>query len=127
MPSPDVVHVVDDDEAVRHSLAFLLTAAKMGVRTYESASAFLSALPEVNSGCVLTDVRMPDMSGIDLLQRLNELKAGLPVIVMTGHGDVQLAVEAMKTGAVDFIEKPFDDDVLLAAIRSALERSQKST
>lgn len=125
MPSPDIVYVVDDDEAVRESLAFLLTAAKMGVRTYESASAFLSALPEVNSGCVVTDMRMPDMSGIDLLRRLNELKVGLPVIVMTAHGDVQLAVEAMKIGAADFIEKPFDDDVLLGAIRSALGRSQK--
>jgi two-component system response regulator FixJ len=125
MPSPDVVHVIDDDEAVRQSLAFLLTAAKMGVRTYDSASAFLSALPEVNSGCVVTDVRMPDMSGIDLLRRLLELKVGLPVIVMTGHGDVQLAVEAMKIGAADFIEKPFDDEVLVGAIRSALGRWQR--
>ncbi|HWP17276.1 MAG TPA: response regulator FixJ [Xanthobacteraceae bacterium] len=124
MPSPDLVHVIDDDEAVRQSLAFLLTAAKIDVRTYESASAFLSALPNV-SGCVVTDVRMPDISGIDLLRRLKELKVALPVIVITGHGDIQLAVEAMKIGAVDFIEKPFDDEVLLTAIKSALGRWQK--
>src|SRR6187401_3446487 len=124
MPSPDLVHVIDDDEAVRQSLAFLLTAAKIDVRTYESASAFLSALPNV-SGCVVTDVRMPDISGIDLLRRLKELKVALPVIVITGHGDIQLAVEAMKIGAVDFIEKPFDDEVLLAAVRSALGRWEK--
>jgi two-component system response regulator FixJ len=125
MPSADLVHVIDDDEAVRQSLVFLLTTAKMDVRTYESAAAFLSALPEADSGCVVTDVRMPDMSGIDLLRRLKALKVGLPVIVITGHGDVQLAVEAMKIGAADFIEKPFDDEVLLAAIRSALGRWQK--
>jgi len=124
MPSPDLVHVIDDDEAVRQSLAFLLTAAKIDVRTYESASAFLSALPNV-SGCVVTDVRMPDISGIDLLRRLKELKVALPVIVITGHGDIQLAAEAMKIGAVDFIEKPFDDEVLLTAIKSALGRWQK--
>src|ERR1051325_1734735 len=116
MSSPDLVHIIDDDEAVRQSLAFLLRTAKIDVRTYESASSFLSDLPNVNSGCVVTDVRMPDMSGIDLLRRLKELEVRMPVIVMTGHGDIQLAVEAMKIGAADFIEKPFDDDVLLTAI-----------
>jgi len=125
MSSPDLVHIIDDDEAVRQSLAFLLRTAKIDVRTYESASAFLSDLPNVNSGCVVTDVRMPDMSGIDLLRRLKELEVRMPVIVMTGHGDIQLAVEAMKIGAADFIEKPFDDDVLLTAIKSALGRWQK--
>jgi len=127
MPSTDLVHVIDDDEAARQSLAFLLSTAHIGVRTYESASAFLSALPDANSGCVVTDVRMPDMSGIDLLRRLKELKVALPVIVITGHGDIQLAVEAMKIGAVDFIEKPFDDEILLAAIKSALGRWHKDS
>ena len=87
--------------------------------------AFLSALPTVTSGCIITDVRMPDISGVDLLRRLKELDHGIPVIVITGHGDVQLAVEAMKVGAADFIEKPFNDEVLLAAVRSALGRSEK--
>ena len=118
----NLVHVIDDDEALRDSLAFLLGAAKLEVKTYESAEAFLSALPGVNSGCIITDVRMPNMSGVDLLRRLNELEVALPVIVITGHGDVQLAVEAMKIGAVDFIEKPFDDEVLLNAVRAALSR-----
>lgn len=125
MPLVSLVHVIDDDEAVRHSLAFLLSTARMEVRTYESAAAFLSALPSVGSGCIITDVRMPGISGVDLLRRLEELGVGIPVIVITGHGDVQLAVEAMKIGAVDFIEKPFDDDRLLAAVQSALGRSER--
>lgn len=116
------VHVIDDDDALRQSLAFLLGTARLEVCTYESANAFLSALPGIKSGCVITDVRMPELSGVDLLRRLNELNVTLPVIVITGHGDVQLAVEAMKIGATDFIEKPFDDEVLLAAVRSALAR-----
>jgi two-component system response regulator FixJ len=123
MPSDQaIVHVIDDDEAVRQSLAFLLAAAGIGVQTYESATAFLDVATTVKTGCVITDVRMPEVSGIDLLQRLEELKLGVPVIVITGHGDVPLAVEAMKIGAVDFIEKPFDDEVLLTSVRSALNR-----
>jgi two-component system, LuxR family, response regulator FixJ len=82
-------------------------------------------LPDINAGCIITDVRMPEISGIDLLHRLRQLKVGMPVIVITGHGDVQLAVEAMKIGAIDFIEKPFDDDQLLAAVRSALGQWEK--
>ena len=120
MPSDGVVHVIDDDEAMRHSLAFLLRTANVQVQTYESAAAFLECLQNSTTGCVITDVRMPGMSGIDLLRRLRDLKVALPVIVITGHADVPLAVEAMKGGAVDFIEKPFDDEVLLAAVRSAL-------
>jgi two-component system, LuxR family, response regulator FixJ len=117
-----IVHVIDDDDALRDSLSFLLGAARLEVKTYESAEAFLSALPGVNSGCIITDVRMPNMSGVDLLRKLNELRVALPVIVITGHGDVQLAVEAMKIGAADFIEKPFDDEMLLNAVRAALDR-----
>ena len=113
MPSDQaIVHVIDDDEAVRQSLAFLLAAAGIDVQTYESATAFLDVATTVKTGCVITDVRMPEVSGIDLLRRLEELKLGVPVIVITGHGDVPLAVEAMKIGAVDFIEKPFDDEVV---------------
>ena len=127
MQPTSLVHVIDDDEAVRDSLTFLLRTARMEVRTYESATAFLAALPGINAGCIITDVRMPDISGVELLRRLKELKVAVPVIVITGHGDVQLAVEAMKIGAVDFIEKPFDDDLLLAAIRSALGRWEKDS
>lgn len=121
-PDRIVVHVIDDDEAVRQSLAFLLRANEIEVQTYESGSAFLAVAPGLKSGCVVTDVRMPEVSGIELLRRLKELKVPLPVIVITGHGDVPLAVEAMKFGAAEFLEKPFDDDILLAAVRSALNR-----
>jgi two-component system response regulator FixJ len=122
MPPESVVHVIDDDEALRQSLAFLLRAHAIAVQTYESGTAFLGAAPALKSGCVITDVRMPEMSGIELLRRLKELKSLLPVIVITGHGDVPLAVEAMKFGAADFLEKPFDDEILLAEVRSALSR-----
>jgi two-component system response regulator FixJ len=118
----DVVHVIDDDADVRQSLAFLLSTAGLAVRVHESATAFMKVLPEIGEGCILTDVRMPGVDGIELQRRLKSSGHDLPVIVMTGHGDVALAVEAMKAGATDFIEKPFDDEVLLAAIRSALSR-----
>jgi two-component system response regulator FixJ len=128
MPFDDsTVHVIDDDEAARHSLAFLLRSAKIDVKTYESAVAFLYVASNVKTGCVITDVRMPEISGIDLLRRLRELKIGVPVIIITGHGDVPLAVEAMKIGAADFLEKPFDDEVLLAAVRSALDKQDSDS
>jgi two-component system, LuxR family, response regulator FixJ len=120
-PEP-IIYVIDDDDAVRQSLEFLLKTAGINVRGFESAKAFLNVLPEVNFGCIITDVRMPEMTGIDLLRHIKEIGADLPVIVITGHGDISLAVEAMKIGAVDFLEKPFDDDLLLAAVRSALDR-----
>jgi two-component system response regulator FixJ len=128
MPSETgIVHVIDDDEALRESLTFLLHAASLEVRSYSSASAFLDALPETRLSCVITDVRMPGLSGIDLLRRLKELKIDIPVIVITGHGDVALAVEAMKIGAMDFLEKPFDDEVLLASVQSALRQQEGDT
>jgi two-component system, LuxR family, response regulator FixJ len=117
-----IVHVIDDDEAARDSLAFMLGTAKIDVKTYESATAFLAVASNVKSGCIITDVRMPEISGIDLLRRLKELNIAIPVIVVTGHGDVPLAVEAMKIGAAEFLEKPFDDEVLLNAVRSALNK-----
>jgi len=118
----DIVHVIDDDTDVRQSLAFLLSTAGLAVRVHESASAFLKILSEVQEGCIVTDVRMPGVDGIELQRRLAAGGVKLPVIVMTGHGDIALAVEAMKAGAIDFIEKPFDDDVLIAAIKTALAR-----
>ena len=122
MASNDIVHVIDDDTDVRQSLAFLLSTAGFAVRVHESASAFLQILSEVQEGCIVTDVRMPGVDGIELQRRLAADGVKLPVIVMTGHGDIALAVDAMKAGAIDFIEKPFDDDVLIAAIKTALAR-----
>jgi two-component system response regulator FixJ len=121
-PETGTVHVIDDDEGLRDSLTFLLRAAKIDVRSYSSATAFLEALPDLGASCIITDVRMPGLSGIDLLRRLKELKVTVPVIVITGHGDVTLAVEAMKIGAMDFLEKPFDDEVMLASVRLALRQ-----
>ena len=121
-----IVHVIDDDDAVRVSVSFLLDSAGFANRTHASAEAFLAALDPSAGGCVVTDVRMPGMTGIDLLRRLAQGGSAMPVIVITGHGDVPLAVEAMKLGAVDFIEKPFDDEVLIAAVRTALARSGRA-
>jgi two-component system, LuxR family, response regulator FixJ len=114
-------HVIDDDDDARESLAFLLSTADVPTETYPSARAFLAVAAQVR-GVVVTDIRMPEMDGLELVRRLNEMCLALPVIVMTGHGDVPLAVQAMKAGVVDFIEKPYDDETMLAAIRSALER-----
>jgi two-component system response regulator FixJ len=117
-----IVHVIDDDEALRESLIFLLRTAEIEARSYASAAAFLDALPLKGVTCVITDVRMPGLSGIDLLRRVKELGIEVPVIVITGHGDVPLAVEAMRYGAVDFLEKPFDDEILLQSVRAALRQ-----
>jgi two-component system response regulator FixJ len=114
-----VVHIVDDEEPVRKSLAFLLSSAGFAVRIHESASAFLAVAPNITNGCLITDLRMPDMDGVELLRRLRDAGAMLPAIVVTGHGDVQMAVEAMKIGAIDFIEKPFSDEVLIESIGRA--------
>lgn len=120
--SDRIVHIVDDDDAVRQSLAFLLSSAGHAVRLYDSATAFLSGLGGVSGGCLITDIRMPEMTGIELLQELKAKACRLPAIVITGHGDVPLAVEAMKVGAVDFIEKPFDEEAILRAVEAALRR-----
>jgi len=117
-----VVHIVDDDDAVRQSLAFMLSAAGLPVRVYDSASAFLAGLAEIQGGCLITDVRMPDITGIELLRKMRAKACQIPAIVITGHGDVALAVEAMKAGAADFIEKPFDEEAILDAVKTALER-----
>ncbi len=117
-----VVHVVDDEEPVRKSLAFLLTMSGFTVRVHESATRFLEAAPALGKACLVTDLRMPDMSGVELLEQLRALGAMPPAIVITGHGDVPMAVAAMKAGAVDFIEKPFEDEVLINAITRAASR-----
>jgi two-component system response regulator FixJ len=125
MPNDQIVYVIDDDDAARDSLAFLLRTADVDVRTYASPKEFLAAAPGIKGGCVITDVRMPEMDGLELLRRLRALDLTLPVIVMTGHGDIPLAVEAMKAGAVDFFEKPFSDDLMLAAVRRAFGRQRE--
>lgn len=126
MSGKTVIHVVDDDAAMRDSLAFLLDVNGFQPKTYESANAFLSAAATGAASCVISDIRMPGLSGIELVRALKSRGEACPVILITGHGDVALAVEAMKAGAVDFIEKPFDDAALLSAIRTALDtRSAK--
>jgi two-component system response regulator FixJ len=120
----DPVHVVDDDQAVRDSLRFLLESADIPVIAHASAEAFLATAPGCSIGCVLTDVRMPGINGLELQRRLQQLGLPAAVIVMTGHGDVPLAVHAMKNGALDFLEKPFDDTKLLAAVGRALAASR---
>jgi two-component system response regulator FixJ len=114
------VHVIDDDAAMRDSLNFLLDSAGFEVTLFETAQQFLDALPALAFGCVISDVRMPGIDGIELLKRLRTLNSGFPIVVMTGHGDVPLAVEAMKLGAMDFLEKPFEDERLIAMIEAAL-------
>ena len=118
------VYVIDDDEAVRDSLDFLLGAADFDVTLFESAQHFLDALPGVSFGCIVSDVRMPGIDGMEMLKRLKADRSALPVVIMTGHGDVPLAVEAMKLGAVDFLEKPFEDDRLIGMIDIALKRAE---
>lgn len=115
------VHVIDDDEGVRESLSFLFEMSGVKAKTHADPVAFLDLAPSLTCGCIVTDVRMPQMNGLELVRKLRERGVKLPVIVITGHGDVPLAVEAMKAGAVDFLEKPFKDEVLMEAVRHALE------
>ena len=118
------VYVIDDDEAMRDSLQFLLGSADFDVTLFESAQVFLEGLARLDFGCVVSDVRMPGIDGIEMLSRLKSLQCRFPVIIMTGHGDVPLAVEAMKLGAVDFLEKPFDDALLITMVEAGLKRAE---
>ena len=120
------VAVVDDDDAVRDSLGALLEAAGYDVDTYESGRAFLNALPRALPACALVDVRMPEMDGLELQRRLADAAPQLPVIIITGHGDIAMAVKAIKAGAVDFIEKPFSDRTILDGIAQALTLREES-
>jgi two-component system, LuxR family, response regulator FixJ len=119
------VYVIDDDEAMRDSLDFLLGSADFHVTLFESAQDFLNTLPTIGFGCVLSDVRMPGIDGIELLKHLKASGSLFPVVIMTGHGDVPLAVETMKLGAMDFLEKPFEDDRLIGMIEAALRRAEQ--
>jgi two-component system response regulator FixJ len=124
MPNRGKVYVIDDDEAMRDSLNFLLDAAGFNVTLFESALNFLDALPGLDFGCVVSDVRMPGLDGIELLKRLKAGHSTFPIVIMTGHGDVPLAVEAMKLGAMDFLEKPFEDDRLIGMIEGAIRQAE---
>ncbi len=119
-----VVHIVDDDEAMRDSLLFLLDSAGLEARAYDSAASFLNALPGLEPGCILTDVRMPQINGLEMVRRVKAAGVELPVIVMTGHADLALAIEAMRAGVVDFLEKPFEDEALLSVLRAGLGRGE---
>lgn len=119
------VYVIDDDESARSSLEFLLDVAGIRVRSFASGDDFLGSSPPLKNACVITDVRMPGISGVELARRLKQADPSAPVIVTTGHADVPMAIQAMKAGASDFIEKPFDDDTILAAIRRALSEQSK--
>lgn len=123
MPARGKVYVIDDDEAMRDSLDFLLDSADFEVTLFESGQHFLDAVSGIGFGCVVSDVRMPGIDGLELLKRLKTSRSALPVVIMTGHGDVPLAVEAMKLGAVDFLEKPFEDDRLIGMIDAALRQA----
>jgi two-component system response regulator FixJ len=126
MPNKRKVYIIDDDEAMRDSLDFLLGSANFNVTLFESAQHFLDAVSGIDFGCVVSDIRMPGIDGIELLKRLKASQSAFPVVIMTGHGDVPLAVEAMKLGAADFLEKPFEDDRLIGMIETALRQAESS-
>jgi two-component system response regulator FixJ len=124
MSSKVKVYVIDDDEAMRDSLNFLLDSAGLEVTLFETAQHFLDALPDLDFGCVVSDVRMPGVDGLELLKRMKAGQSKFPILIMTGHGDVPLAVEAMKLGAIDFLEKPFEDDRLIGMIEAAIRQAE---
>ncbi len=131
MSSEPTVFVVDDDQAIRSSLKWLIESVDLNVAVYETADEFMRDYYPGRAGCLLLDVRMPGMSGLELQEHLVQRQINIPVIIITGHGDVPMAVRAMKAGAVDFIEKPFNDELLLESIRKALavderQRNQQS-
>lgn len=117
-----LIHLVDDDEAIRHSASFMLRHAGFRVKTYPDGVAFLTQVAEAETGCVLLDVQMPGMDGLEVQESLNQRGVAMPVIVLTGHGDVEVAVRAMKAGAVDFVEKPYAKQMLVDALTRAFEQ-----
>lgn len=126
MSEERLIHLVDDDEAIRRSAGFMLKTSGHRVLTYESGDALLKGTSSLEPGCILLDIRMPGMDGLQVQQALRDKGIALPVVIMTGHGDVTLAVQAMKAGAVDFIEKPFEKAVLLSAVEEAFRRLDRA-
>lgn len=124
MTTKGMIYVIDDDDAMRDSLNFLLDSSGYSVTLFDDAQRFLEALPDLAFGCIVSDVRMPGIDGIELLKRMKAQHSPFPILIMTGHGDVPLAVEAMKLGAVDFLEKPFEDDRLIAMIETAIRQAE---
>ena len=124
MTTNGIVYVIDDDEAMRDSLSFLLDSSGYSVTLFDNAQSFIDALPGLAFGCVVSDVRMPGIDGIEFLKWMKTQHSPFPILIMTGHGDVPLAVEAMKLGAVDFLEKPFEDDRLITMIESAIRQAE---
>jgi two-component system, LuxR family, response regulator FixJ len=125
MASEKLIHVIDDDDAVRRSVVFLLKHAGYQVKSYASGIAFLKEAKTVERGCVLLDVRMPDMDGLEVQQEMTTQGIDMPIVILTGHGDVDLAVKAMRAGAVNFIEKPYEKETLLYAVDEALARLER--
>ena len=121
------IYLIDDEEAIRHSASFMLRHAGFSVDTYSNGPDFLSTLKTDVQGCVLLDVRMPEMDGLTVLSKIREVSSSLPVIILTGHGDVSTAVAAMKNGATDFLEKPFEKTAILKSIEDALARVEMGT
>lgn len=127
MSQPEkVVHVVDDDDSVRRSVGFMLKTSGYHVRPYVSGTELLKNARTLEAGCILLDIRMPGMDGLEVQQALHDIGVRLPVVIMTGHGDVPLSVRAMKAGAIDFIEKPFEKETLLSAIEQGLSSLKRS-
>ena len=121
-----LIHIVDDEDSIRRSASFMLKTSGFAVETWASGVAFLKEVKHLQSGCILLDVRMPEMDGLEVQKALNERGIAMPVVVLTGHGDVSIAVRAMKAGAVEFLEKPFEKKILLQAINSAFDRIDQS-
>lgn len=121
-----IVHIVDDDEAIRQAVGFLLRKGGHTVESYSTGTTFLKSVTRESRGCVLLDVRMPDIDGLEVQDRLSSQGIGLPVVMLTGHGDVTLAVRAVKAGAIEFLEKPFERSALLAAIEAALDHGARA-
>jgi len=119
------VYILDDDEASRNSIATLLSSAGFRTRRFASANQFLREVASLAPGCLISDLRMPDMDGITLLQQLMTMKLNIRVVLITGHGDIKTAVRAIKSGAADFVEKPYDDETILAAVRKAQEELER--
>jgi len=127
MANERLIHLVDDDEAIRRAASFMLRTSGFLVKTYASGVEFLSAAADIGPGCILLDVRMPEMDGLEVQKALRDRGILLPVVVITGHGDIGLAVDAMKAGAVDFIEKPFAKEVLIGAIKEGFSRIEQAS
>lgn len=121
------VFIIDDDDAVRRGLTDLLESANYDVETFAAAEDFLARMPFSGIGCIVLDMRMPGMSGLDLQERLNQVENSMPIVFITGHGDLPMGVDAMKKGAVDFLAKPFEDEQLLTAVEIALEKNRQDT